>query len=306
MRMTFKQRFHRLRFFVSDAWDEWRHSPGVNLLAVATLASTLFVAGLLVLVVSNVQSRVQRLRDDVRVVVYLEDGASPGVTQSLKRSLAVMDGVSRVEFVGKGRALERYREWAADSADLIEELDSNPLPASLDAYLLPGPEAESQGEAILAAVEQREGVEDVRFNRLWLQRLEALLDVARIGGGGLAVLVFVAVVFVMSSVLRLAVYARRDEIDIMLLVGATPAFVRGPFLVAGVAQGLISSAVALALVELARRGALAYGESRSLALLDLVTARPIPWSLAGMLILVGLVVSFAGSFFAVRRSFTSS
>ena len=111
-----------------------------------------------------------------------------------------------------------------------------------------------------------------------------------------------SVLFVMASVLRLAVYARRTEIDIMLLVGATPAFVRGPFLAAGLGQGVVAAGVAVLLVEVVRRAALVYAGRGSLVLLDLVAARPLPPGSTGLLFAVGLAVSLAGAWFAVRRS----
>ena len=167
----------------------------------------------------------------------------------------------------------------------------------------PGPDAEARGIAIVQELSGKPGVEEVRFDREWFRRLESLLNLARIGGTGLATLVFAAVTFVMASVLRLAVYARRNEIEIMLLVGATPSFVRGPFLVAGVGQGLVSSGFGLLLIEAARRGALAYAGSGSLVLMELVAAEPLPGSFAGLLVSLGLAVSCTGAYFAVRRSF---
>ena len=115
-------------------------------------------------------------------------------------------------------------------------------------------------------------------------------------------IVFVAVVFVMSGVLRLAVYARKEEIEIMQLVGATPGFIRGPFLVAGAMQGSIASLLALLAVEGLRSSVMSYGNQRSVALLDLVAAQPLSQSMAGSLLLLGLLVSLAGSYFSVRQS----
>jgi cell division transport system permease protein len=295
--------WHRLRFFVTDAWDELRHSPGVNLLAITTLASALFLAGLVVLVLVNVESRVERLREDVRVEVYLEDASTEEQARELQAALEALPGVARVDYVDRAEALARYRTWASDMVELIEELETNPLPASLEIFLEPGPGAETLGSGIALDFHERPEIEEIRFDRDWLMRLEALLNLARLGGSGLALVVFAAVVFVMASVLRLAVYARRDEIEIMQLVGATPSFVRGPFLVAGVAQGLISSALALLLVEAARRAALSYAEEGSLALLDLVASQPLPAALTALTFGAGLAVSCTGAWFAVRRSF---
>lgn len=291
---------HRLVYFASDAWDEWKHSPGVNLLALGTLATTLFLAGLVMLVMSNLEQRLNAQRENVQVQVYLVDGIANPELQALRREAATLPGVARVEHVDKTEALRRYRQWAESKTELLEELQSNPMPASLEVFLEPGPDAEPRGEAVVAHLAGRAGVDEVRFDRDWLRRLEALLNLARIGGAALALVVFAAVVFVMASVLRLAVYARRHEIDIMLLVGATPAFVRGPFLVAGLAQGLVASTLALLLVEAARRGILAYARSGALALVDLVLARPLPLQPSWLLVGVGLAVSVASAFFAVR------
>jgi cell division transport system permease protein len=287
--MKLARRLHRLRFFVSDAWDECTHSPGVNVLALATLTSALFLAGLAMLLISNVAQRVQLLREDIRVQVYLKDEISAEQRRALFDELAAFDGVARVDYLDKQDALRRYRGWAGDMTELIEELELNPLPASFEVVLQPGLGGEQIGERIARNFSETAGVDDVRFNRGLVRRLEALLRLARIGGTGLGMLIFTAVVFVMASVLRLAVYARRDEIEIMQF--------------AGLAHGLVSSVLALLLVETARRGVHAYAGGGSLALLDLLAGRPLPGELAGLLILVGLAVSFAGSYFAVRRHF---
>lgn len=293
---------NRMRYFVIDAMDEWRRSPGVNLLAVATLAATLFLAGLVLLVIANLERQLQHQRENVQIQIYLPEDLPPETRTALEQEVGAMPGVARTTYIDKDEAMRRYRQWAAQMVELIDELETNPLPASLEVSLEAGPDAEQHGQAIVVALAGRETVEDVRFDRDWLLKLESLLDLARIGGSGLALIVFAAVIFVMASVLRLAVYARRDEIDIMLLVGATPAFVRGPFLVAGLAQGIVASALALLMVEGARRGALAYAGSGSVALLDLVLTHALPLELASLMMLTGLLVSLAGAFFAVRKS----
>lgn len=300
--MTPARWIHRLRYFVTDAWDEWRHSPGVNLLAVVTLAATLFLAGLVLLVLSNLEHQLQHQRDNIQVQVYLADGIDADRRAAVELELERMTGVANVNYIDKNEAVRRYSEWAEQLVDLLDELETNPLPASFEVTLEAGPDAEAHGEAIVAALTGMPAVEEVRFDRDWLRKLEALLGLARIGGSGLAVIVFAAVIIVMASVLRLAVYARRDEIDIMLLVGATPSFVRGPFLVAGLGQGLLASILAVLLVEGARRGALAYAGSESITLIDLILERGLPLEWAGLMVVVGLAVSMVSAFFAVRAS----
>jgi cell division transport system permease protein len=300
--MKLDRAVQRLRFFVADAWDEWRHSLGVNLLATVTLSVALSLAGLVLLVLSNLERRLELEREDVRVHVFLRDDLGPGALEALADELGAMPGVARVDHVDRQEALRRYREWAGSLAALADELETNPLPASLEVSLLPGPQAQAQGEAILAAVRDHPAVEDGRFDREWLAKLEALLELARLGGGGLGIVAFGAVIFVMASVLRLAVHARRDEIEIMLLVGATPAFVRGPFLVAGLGQGILASALALGIVEGARLWTLGHGEADAVALVQLIVERPLPALPSALMLLAGLAVSLTSAFFAVRAS----
>lgn len=295
--------FHRLRYFVSDAWDEWRHSPGVNFLALGTLVAALFVAGVVGLVIANLDHQARELRSDMRVSVYLLDGHDPGERERLADELRSLDGVASVEYVDKAEALRRYRVWAADMAELVNELEPNPLPASLEVFVAPGSDAAATATAIARQVEREQIVEEVRYDREWLARLEAILDLARTGGAGLALPVFLAVAFVMASVLRLAVYARNDEIDIMLLVGATPWFVRGPFLVAGLVQGLVAAGVAIAAVEAARRIGLGWAGSRTMELVGFLAAEPLPWVVCSALAAVGITVGLVGSYFAVRHPF---
>jgi len=131
--------------------------------------------------------------------------------------------------------------------------------------------------------------------------LVSLVPIALGHAAAIAVVVFAAVVFVMAGVLRLAVLARRDEIEIMLLVGANPGFVRGPFLVAGLAQGVVAAGLALGAVELARRAALGWAGS-PLVPLELFAGRGLPPGYVLLVLATGVVVSVAAAFFAVRRS----
>jgi len=293
----------RLRYFAVDALDEWRHSPGVNLLATATLVAALFIGGLLLLVLSNVDSHLDLARDELNVRVYLRQDTSPAELRRIEQRLSSLPEVSRVEYIDKGEALRRYREWYGGSlAALAGELEANPLPASFEVYLAPGSEAAAAAAVVTGAATGLAGIDEVWFDAEWLDRLDALLRLAKVGGGALSALVFAAVVLVMASVVRLAVYARREEIEIMRLVGATPSFVRGPFIVAGLAQGLLASVAALGLVEAVRRGVFLYAGSDPLALLGIVAGSPLSFSDSASIVVTGVVISLVGAWFAVRRT----
>jgi cell division transport system permease protein len=291
-----------LRYFVTDAIDEWRHSPGPNFLATLTLAAVMFVAGLNLLILANLNTHVGRWKRDLRVSVYLVDGAGAADVDALDVKLAAVPGVERVERVDKDEALRRFRASFKDLADVPSELGTNPLPASLEVVLDPGPQARDTAAAVGAAVAGAAVVEEVRYDQAFLDRIDALLDLARWGGAGLGVVVLTAVAFVVSGVLRLTVYARRDEIDIMHLVGAPPMLVRGPFLVAGVAQGLAGGLLALFLVESARRAARSYAGQIPGTLLDLAAERSLPLAPSCFIVFVGAALGCVSAWFAVREA----
>jgi len=291
-----------LRYFISDAVDEWRHSPGPNILATATLAAVMFVAGVNLLVLANLRAHVGRWKNDLRVSVYLVDGARPSDVDAVCARIAAVPGVGRVDRVDKDEALRRFRASFKDLADVPSELGTNPLPASLEAVLVAGPQARDAARRIGEAVAGAPPVEEVRYDQAFLDRIDALLDIARWGGASLGIVVLTAVAFVVSGVLRLTVYARRDEIDIMHLVGAPPMLVRGPFLVAGVAQGLAGSLLALFLVEAARRGAHGYAGPNSGGLFELAAGGPLPFGPSSFIVAVGAALGFASAWFAVREA----
>jgi cell division transport system permease protein len=291
-----------LRYFVSDAADEWRHSPGPNLLATATLAAVLFVAALNLLVLSNLSTHVVRWKKDLRVSVYLADGLEEGAAAALREKLAALPGVTRVESVDKAEALARFRAAFPDLAGIPDELGANPLPASLEVILEPGPGSGQAAGAIAETARASAGVEEVRFDQAFLDRLDGILRVARWGGASLGLVVLAAVGLVVAGVLRLTVHARRDEIEIMRLVGASPLFVRGPFLVAGLAQGWAGGLLALFLAEALRRAAVTYAGARTGDLTDLLVGRPLPLPPSVLIVATGALLGAVSAWFAVRDS----
>jgi cell division transport system permease protein len=291
-----------LRYFVSDAVDEWRHSPGPNLLAAATLAAVLFVAGVNLLLLTNLTSRVSRWKSDLRVSIYLVDSAAVPDVEALAAKVAAVAGVERVVHVDKDEALKKFQQSFKDLADVPSELGTNPLPASLEVYLGGGPQARDTARLIGQAAAGSPAVEEVRYDQSFLDRIDSLLGIARWGGAALGIVILLAVGFVVAGVLRLTVHARRDEIEIMHLVGAPPMLVRGPFLVAGLVQGLAGGGLAIFLVEAARRLARTYAGHGAQGLLELVAGNPLALAPACLIVTVGVSLGLASAWLAVREA----
>lgn len=287
----------RIRYYAVEAWEEFRHSPGPNLLAASVLAASLFVASALLLVLSNVAGTLEEWGSRLRVDVFLTDAARPDEVAALRARIEAIDGVTRVAVVDKEEALSRFRAAFGALSAAAEEMDENPLPQSLEAYLDPT-SATDAAPSVMAEIRGVAIVDEVRWDRPLVDRIGAALRFVRMGGGALGVLVFGALTLVMAGVLRLAVLARRDEIEIMRLVGAGPGMVRGPFLLAGAVQGASGAVAALVLLEASRRAALARGAEIG-PLVDASLGAPLPLSASLAVAGVGAAVGFAGAWVAV-------
>jgi cell division transport system permease protein len=183
--------------------------------------------------------------------VYLSDEATDGDRAAIERLLAPGGVVERYEYVSKPQALERFRETFADLADVIESLDGNPLPASYEVGLRSSDAYADDAETLATRLRAASGVADVRYDRQWLDRLMSAARVARLLGFALTAILTTAAALTVANVIRLALYARRDELEIMELVGAPRVYIRGPFVMEGVLQGGAGALLAVAALAVA-------------------------------------------------------
>ena len=159
--------------------------------------------------------------------------------------LAPSNLVAAHEYVSMPDALALFKQSFCDLAAAVDGVGGNPLPASLEVRLRPGPGVSSRVDEFAGRVQQMPGVADVRYDRQWLTRVLSAINVIRGVGFVLGSVLTIAAALTVANVVRLALYARRDELDIMNLVGAPQAYVRGPFVMEGVLQGGIGGLVAL-------------------------------------------------------------
>ena len=239
-----------LRYFVSEAAASLWRGRGGALVSIITSAIGLFVLGLFLVLNENLQALAAQWSRSAEVSVYLADDITPEQRQGIE---SVIDGSGlgqARQHVSKADARERFKTDFPDLAATAGTLDSNPFPASIELQLRPEVDQSSAAvEALVSNLRAAPGVSDVRFDREWLGRLTSVVRGIRIAGMVLIAILAVAAAMTVANVVRLAATARRDEIEIMQLVGAPYAYVRGPFVVEGVLQG--GAGALLALVGLA-------------------------------------------------------
>lgn len=235
-------------FFVEAGASLWRRRRAAAV-AILTIAAGLFVLGFFLVLNANLQRLVGRWSESAELSVYLRDDVSPEQLKMIDELIMQSQLASDREYLSKDQASARFRQDFPDMAGAAARLETNPFPASFEVQLKP--EVREAGQAVdtlASTLSVVPGVADVRYDRRWLSRLNALVRFVR--GIGLVIIGMLAVAsaLTVANVVRLAASARRDEIHIMQLVGAPFAYVRGPFVVEGILQGGAGALVAVLLL----------------------------------------------------------
>jgi cell division transport system permease protein len=287
-----------LTYFAEEAVTSLWRSRLVNSVSVGTIAVSLFVLGAFLTVATSLGRVVSRWTEKVQVIVYLEDGIEQRVQASLENRLRDDPAVESVDRVSRELALKRFRALFRDLSSLPEDLGENPFPASLEVNLKASHQSPAEVERLAKAFRDAPGVQEIQYDLLWIERLATAVRLVRGVGAFLGGILVLAGVFTISNVIRLTIYAREDELDIMRLVGATRSYVKGPFVVEGMIQGGLGGTVAAGLLWLALRWL-----SRDLASSELLgrTAFALAPEVAALLILGGMVVGVAGSLVSMTR-----
>ena len=289
-----------LGYFIVEAGASIWRGRRAAALAIMTIAAGLFLLGFFLVVNSNLGRLVSRWTEAAEMSVYLADDIQPDQRSAIEAQLAGSPLVLQREYVSKEDARARFRTDFSDLAGLIEGFQENPLPASFEVRLQSVPGQERPLDELAGRLAGTAGVADVRYDRLWLSRLNMAIVLARGVSLIIVTIVSIAAALTVANVVRLAAYARRDEIEIMQLVGAPIAYVRGPFVLEGILQGGGGALVALALLWVGYVLANArYGRLVSGALgLDGLTF--LPPATVGFLLLGGMIVGCVGGIVAAR------
>ena len=248
-----KRRFVQVLVLLRIALRGLQTSAGPSMLAVVTIALALLLAGAFALLVTNMGGLLDRAGQDLQVVAYLERGVGQQRSRELAIEVAAIAGVESVALVSPDQALERFRETTG-GAELLEGLDENPLPGSLKVALAPDYRTPDGVALVSAALEGLAGVDELAQGQEWVESYARAVELVRSGAWVVGGVLAMASLLIVANTIRLAVYARRDEIEIFDLVGGSRSFVRAPYLIEGLVQGTLGGVIALLLLFVAFHG----------------------------------------------------
>jgi len=295
-----------LDYAFRQGWKSLLRARTSTLFAVVAIALALVVLGTLLLVTWNVQRALARVTTAAEFSVFLKDDATSEQRGAIESAVDQSSVAAGREYISKAEARTRFRSQSADLASLVDGLEANPFPASLEVRVLPQAEADGRAAALVRRIATLPGVDDVRYDREFLAALSAGVTTLNAVGLALVTIMALAAAVTVAAVVRLGLQARHDEIEIMELVGAPLTFIRGPFVAEGLLQGGMGAILALlALVGGYLTARAWWGEALAQAF-DGTSLEFLPIRLCLLLLAGGMVVGSAGGFVASRHAgFTS-
>ena len=288
-------------YFFKEALRRTWNSKRTSFVAVAMIAISLFVLGSFLLLSENLQRAVERWQGHSRVTVYLNAEVTPAEQRAVDAFLGAHGELAARRFVPKQEALQRFKSYFTNLAEVAGNLEENPFPPSYEIEVQPGLAQSPAFTALIDDVRKLPGVDQVQFDWEWTRRLRRIIDMLNIIGIAAGGVLAMAAAFTIANVIRLTMMLYHEEIEIMRLVGATERMIRGPFLIEGLLQGTIGGMVAvaiLALVFVAGQRTLAPSSS---LLWGFLFGRFLPWQKIVALILGGTLAGWFGSWLSVHQ-----
>jgi cell division transport system permease protein len=216
--------------------------------AITTVAITLFIVGFFIIIVFDIQGVLSSIKNQVEIAVYLKDNVTDELKTYLENEIKGWDEISQVNFVSKDQALEKFKK-ENEGSEILKEIQGNPLPASFELELK-SPEKVEQVALRFMDKDGNfiEGVDEVIYGQNYVQKLFSITAIVGTIAFLIIVVLLLAAIVLIFNTIRLAIHARRKEIEVMKLVGATNWFVRLPFLFEGFFEGFIGSIISVVLL----------------------------------------------------------
>lgn len=286
-----------VEYFIREVIHSLRRNNWMSVASIGTVAVSLFIFGMFLMLVMNMNKMVDAMESQVQIMVYLEDDFSRDDARDLEVDLKKMQGVEKVTFVPKEEAMEKFKDRLGDQKTLLDALDeTNPLPDSFEVMVLQPEMVKTAAENI----EKFEGVNSAKYGQDVMEHLFDITRLIRIFGFALMMVLALATLFIISNTIRLTVFARRKEIAIMKYVGATDWFIRWPFVLEGIVMGFLGSLIASVVLRLTYSGITAKIYD-TLAFFPLIPEEPFLNYVTMIVVIGGMIMGAIGSTVSIKR-----
>jgi cell division transport system permease protein len=289
-------------YFLREALRNFYRHRHVNVVAIFVIATGMLLVSGVALAYVNFRNFAAYWGSQVHMVIYLRDDLTPERLEALYLALSQAPETAAMEYTSKDQALQQLRARLGERASILEGLQTNPLPASFTITIR---DEFRQPELLRESVEryrQLPEIEDIDYGERWLERFHTLVWALEIGVIGIGAVMGMAVMFIIATTVRLALYTRAEEIEIMQLVGATLWFIKFPFFLEGVLQGVLGASLAVGLCYGLFFVLMTWIKPMGELFLDFSLIQFLPLPVIASMLLGGALLGGLGSLFSLRRT----
>ena len=235
-----------LKLHLKNALKDIRSNRLLSLVTVSTFALSILIVSAALLFFVNMNVIMDGWRQGIRIVAYLQEGLNATDHSHLKAQIETLYGVQQVDFVSKEQALARLRDQMSRQASILDNLDGNPLPDAFEIQMIAASQTWEKVEQLAAALEALPGVAEVEYGQRWIKRIINVFNLFQMTAYTMGALFLMAAVFIVGNTVRLVLFSRKEEVEIMRLVGATERFILAPFYFQSLLQAAMGSIIGLA------------------------------------------------------------
>lgn len=295
------------RYFLAEAVISLRRNIMMGIAAISTVAISLFVVGLFIFIAYDFRAVVNAVERQVEISIYLKDTVTPEAKDEMQQEIATWSDVRSVTYISKDEALQKFVDMVGENSDIVREIQGNPFPASFEVSLnnprdvekVAGRFMESEGNYI-------EGVDEVVYGKQYVGKLFSITTILGLIIGLIVILLLFSAVILIYNTIRLAIYSRRKEVEVMKLVGASNWFVTWPFVFEGIIQGILGGLVAVFLIWLTNQFVLIKAEQAIINTLHIwnlavIGENSVQATVLFSMIIMGVLIGAGGSAVALRR-----
>jgi cell division transport system permease protein len=285
--------------FFKRAIEDFRNNRLLNFVTLLTISLSILIVSAFILFFINTNEILNFWKKGLRVMAYLKADIPRSEMLDLRRQIQTLSGVESVKFISKEDALKHLKAQMKRQASLFDNLVKNPLPDAFEIRMSPAAHSWKKVEFLAAQIESIDAVEEIEYGQQWLGRFTQIFDLFTLTGYAMCTIFFMAAVFIMANTIRLVIYSRRDEIEIMRLVGAAERFIKIPFYIQGLLQGALGAAIGLTVLFVAFLFMASNIEQGFFSgLFSIQFLSPL---ISGAIVLTSMLVGWLGSYLSLKQ-----
>ncbi len=288
-----------ITLFFKRAIDDIFKNRFLNLVTIITISLSILITSAFILFFINTSEIINSWKKGLRIMAYLKPGVGKTDLAFLKQAIQSLDGVQNLRFIPKEEALSQLKTQMEHQASLLDNLTANPLPDSIEIRMTATVGSWQRIASLATQIETLTQVEEVEYGQRWIGRFVNLFNLFRLTGYAMGALFFMAAIFIVANTIRLVIYSRREEVEIMRLVGATDNFIKIPFYFEGLIQGALGAIIGLGILYLSFFFISSNVEQEVLP--GLFRLKFLPPAILGEILLGSMLVGWLGCYISLKQ-----